>query len=154
MVIGHSNMFVSFLVKISLQFIPYLPEKGGWVSHDQTVLGGFAVTSLPVRVHSGWSLGSGVLEPLLMGVRGHWMPSQRYQEKKIMASPSCDKHGRKRPHLLPSNTISYLLPRSSHHSSSFLTGRLDTRDQFFWMSACHLCRRDVPTLIYLILKFI
>lgn len=147
-------MFVSFLVKISLQFIPYLTVKGGWASHDQTVLGGFAVTSLPVIVEGGWSLGWGVLEPLLVGMRGHGMLSQWCQEKRIMASPSCDKHVRKRPHLPPSDTISYLLPRSSRHFSSFLTGRLDTRDQFFWMSVCPLCRRDVPTLIYLILKFI
>lgn len=65
-------MFVSFLFKISLQFIPYLTVKGGWASHDQRVLGGFAVTSLPVRVEGGWSLGwRGVLEPLLVGMRGH-----------------------------------------------------------------------------------
>lgn len=94
-------MFVSFLVKISLQFIPYLPVNGGWASHDQTVLGVFAVTSLRVRVEGGWSLGWGVLEPLLVGMRGHGMLSQWCQEKRIMASPSCDKHGRKKPHLPP-----------------------------------------------------
>lgn len=115
--------------------------------------GGFAVISRPVRVEGGWRLGRGLLESLLVRVRGNWMLSQWGQEKKIMASSHCDKHGRRRCHLLPLDTVSYLLPRSSCRSSSFLTGRWDSRNQFFWMS-CPLCRRNFPSLIYLILKSI